>query len=224
MNYNKLNSFEKFSADNSTDGSIKCYACAGEWPTRNCYPLHDSSECGDETFSTYSECADYCGTNSNQPVANDNNDNNDNNNAASSQNTYISNETLNSKINKALNNKLGKHPYFRSNHTAGRIFDYLRGMYNKYVESLPYDVPSSFSFGIFLIIVLTLTVCNIVLTIYGSKSIGACANNKVSLTIFIILFLMFSWVGNILPYYGNVAALLSMVVTTSLVIIGTVTC
>ena len=89
---------------------------------------------------------------------------------------------------------------------------------------MPYDVPKAFSFSIFFTVFIAFIVCNIVLTIYGSKTIGSCRNKNASIAIFTSLFLIFSWIGHLLPYYGNIAALLSMIITIGLIMLSHSAC
>ena len=108
--------------------------------------------------------------------------------------------------------------------TSKNMLNELKITYNKYVNTMPYDVPKRFSFSIFLTVVIAFTVCNIVLSIFSVEAIGRCSNKNVPIVIFITLFLIFSWLGNIMPYYGNLAALISMVITSVLVIVSSMTC
>jgi hypothetical protein len=223
--YEKFANSQSTSTDNANNNTIKCYSCVGNWPNRKCYPEYDSNKCGNGTFEDYQSCAQTCGTNMNRPVGvnpmtqtNTKTQTKAANDAANAKNN-VSNDTLNNKINKALNNKLKNKPSFKPNNTNSDLFDHLNTLYHNYVKSMPYDVPKTFSFSIFLSMVVIFTVCNLVLTFYGAKSIGACSNKHVSMTIFTALFLIFSWIGNFFPYYGNFASLISMVVTTVLVLV-----
>ena len=216
----KFATYEKFSNDgtgntseatnNNENNSVKCYSCVGDWPNRNCYPLYSEDECVNGTYTDYDSCAQMCGTSNNLPTE--------------TEEDTVTNNQLNNKINKALNNKLKNHKSFKQNSTNSDLFDHMNKMYRNYVKALPYDVPKTFSFSIFLTIVLAFTVCNLVLSFYGAKSIGSCGGKNVLMVIFTSLFLIFSWLGHALPYYGNFAALVSMVITIVLVLVSGSAC
>ena len=231
---------EKFSnngANNTENNSIKCYSCVGDWPNRNCYPVYKEEDCVNGTFEDYDSCAQTCGTSFNRPANNthkeveeveeveevDNKVEEVDKEVEEEENTISKNE-LNNKINKALNNKLKNSTTFNQNATNSDLFDNMNKLYKNYVKALPYDVPKTFSLSIFLMIVISFTVCNIVLSFYGAKSIASCGGKNVLMIVFTSLFLIFSWLGHMLPYYGNLAALISMIVTIILVLVSGSTC
>ena len=103
----------------------------------------------------------------------------------------------------------------------------LEELYNRFVTNLPYDPPYKFSLGVFLIIFIAFTVPNVILSIMGNKTIKRCStgtNTNVYYVVFITVFIICSWVGSILPVYGHAAALISMLVTLCLIIIGNKEC
>ena len=215
-------------ANNSVaNNSIKCYSCVGDWPNRNCYPLYKEEECVSGTYTDYDSCARMCGTSFNRPAGTVSPKKEEEKKAEEveqSEKDEITQQELNNKINKALNNKLGKHPSYNKNQTNSDVFDHMDKMYKNYVKSLPYDVPKSFSFSIFLIIVVAFTVCNLVLSFYGASSLKSCSGKNVLMVTFTSLFLVFSWIGHILPYYGNFASLISMVITIVLLLVSSSVC
>ena len=231
----KFATYEKFSNDgasvangtnNNENNQVKCYSCVGDWPNRNCYPLYSEEECVNGTYTDYDSCARMCGTSYNRPAGTDVEEEAEEAEEAEeeAEEETVTNNQLNNKINKALNNKLKNHPSFKQNSTNSDLFDHMDKMYRNYVKALPYDVPKTFSFSIFLTIVIAFTVCNLVLSFYGAKSIGSCGGKNVLMVIFTSLFLIFSWLGHALPYYGNFAALVSMVITIVLVLVSGSAC
>ena len=103
----------------------------------------------------------------------------------------------------------------------------LEEYYNRFIENLPYDPPYKFSLGVFLIIFIAFTVPNVILSIMGNKTIKRCStgvNTNVYYVVFITVFIICSWVGSILPVYGHAAALISMLITLSLIIIANKEC
>lgn len=232
---------EKFSnngansvANNTANNSVKCYSCVGDWPTRNCYPVYDEDKCVNGTFEDYDSCARTCGTSFNRPadatpeevekeIEEEIEKEIEEEIEEEVENTISKNE-LNNKINKALNNKFKNNTSFKQNETNSDLFDNMDKLYKNYVKALPYDVPKTFSLSIFLMIVISFTVCNIVLSFYGAKSIGSCGGKNVLMVVFTALFLIFSWLGHLLPYYGNLAALVSMIVTIILVLVSGSAC
>lgn len=227
----KFATYEKFSNEGATseasnqnnqnnqDNSVKCYSCVGDWPNRNCYPLYKEEECVSGTYTDYDSCARMCGTSYNRPTGTVVEEK-----EIVEEEETVSNNQLNNKINKALNNKLKNHSSFKQNATNSDVFDHMDKMYKNYVKALPYDIPKTFSFSIFLTIVIAFTVCNLVLSFYGAKSIGSCGGKNVLMVVFTSLFLIFSWLGHALPYYGNFAALVSMVITIVLVLVSGSVC
>jgi len=225
----KFATYEKFSNDGASEAnnhtndtqnnSVKCYSCVGDWPHRNCNPLYSEEECVSGTYTDYDSCARMCGTSYNRPAGTVVEEAEE----AEAEET-VTNNQLNNKINKALNNKLKNHSSFKQNETNSDVFDHMDKMYKHYVKALPYDVPKTFSFSIFLTIVIAFTVCNLVLSFYGAKSIGSCGGKNVLMVVFTSLFLIFSWLGHVLPYYGNFAALVSMVITIVLVLVSGSVC
>lgn len=139
-------------------------------------------------------------------------------------NLYYDQSYVNNKINQALNNKLKQTASYSPNETHSDFYMQLKKVYNNYVASLPYDIPKQFSVGVFLMIVVAFLVPTIVLTVFGSKSIHGCNQKHVSLSIFIALFLVFTWLGNIVPYYGQLASVISMMITTILIIVANASC
>lgn len=216
----ETNSVANNSVENDVvNNSIKCYSCVGDWPNRNCYPLYNDEECVSGTYTDYDSCARMCGTSFNRPAGTVMPKKEE-----EKKEEEITQKELNNKINKALNNKLGKHPSYNKQETNSDIFDHMNKMYKNYVKSLPYDVPKSFSFSIFLIIVVAFTVCNLVLSFYGANSLRTCSGKNVLMVTFTALFLVFSWIGHILPYYGNFASLISMVITIVLLLVSSSVC
>ena len=221
-------------ANNGANTSVKCYSCVGNWPTRNCYPLYNDDECVSGTYTDYDSCARMCGTSFNRPAGTvmpkkeeekkEEEKKEEEKKEEEKKEEEITQKELNNKINKALNSKLGKHPSYNKTQTNSDVFDHMDKMYKNYVKSLPYDVPKSFSFSIFLIIVVAFTVCNLVLSFYGANSLRSCSGKNVLMVIFTALFLIFSWIGHILPYYGNFASLISMVVTIVLLLVSSSVC
>jgi hypothetical protein len=211
---------------------VKCYSCVGDWPNRNCYPLYNEEECVNGTYTEYDSCTRMCGTSYNRPtgiVVEEAEAEAEEAEEAETEEVEeveetVTNNQLSNKINKALNNKLKNHRSFKQNATNSDIFDHMDKMYKNYVNALPYDVPKTFSFSIFLTIVIAFTVCNLVLSFYGAKSIGSCGGKNVLMVVFTSLFLIFSWVGHVLPYYGNIASLLSMVITIVLILVSGTVC
>jgi hypothetical protein len=208
--------------NNNENNQVKCYSCVGDWPNRNCYPLYSEDECVSGTYTDYDSCARMCGTSYNRPAGTVEVDAEEAEEEAEEE--TVTNNQLNNKINKALNNKLKNQLSFKQNSTNSDVFDHMDKMYKNYVKALPYDIPKTFSFSIFLTIVIAFTVCNLVLSFYGAKSIGSCSGKNVLMVIFTSLFLIFSWVGHALPYYGNFAALVSMVITIVLVLVSSSAC
>jgi hypothetical protein len=210
--------------EENTSDTLQCYRCVGSWPARRCVIKYDD-ECQDGDYEKYNDCAVNCGMGdnaANPSVAAAAASNTNNKNSASSKVN-----SMNNKINKLLNNKLKGHPTFNPNDTEETLYERMEAAYAFYIKNLPYNPPKQFSLGVFLVILLAFTIPNVMLTIFGHKSITSCTsgiNQSVVLSIFITLLLILSWAGSVLPYYGYIASLISMAVTVIVVVFSNLRC
>ena len=214
--YQTLEKFSNSGSGSETD-SIKCYECVGEWPTRNCSPIYKEEECVNGTFADYQSCTTRCGTEFNRPdgetgeipveVAEE----------AAEETTVVTDAILQDRINAAINEKMKQN---KGEYTSTHAYRQIELAYRTYAMSLPYDIPRTFTLSTLLLITAILLVCNIVLTIYGAKAIGLCAGRSITMSISIALFIILSWIGNFLPYYGNFASMISMIITVVLTIVA----
>ena len=222
--YRTLEQFSNSGSGHVYDETIKCYECVGEWPTRNCNPIYKEEKCTNGTFADYQSCATRCGTEFNRPDGETGEIPVEENEVEENEVEVITDNMLDNRINAAINDKLKTNLEYKGNQTTSDAYHYMELIYRKYITSLPYDVPKTYSFGMYLIVTVTLLVCNIVLTVYGVKSIGSCASHSISMVMFLTLFMILSWIGNFVPYYGNVTSMMSMIITLVLVIVASPLC
>lgn len=100
-----------------------------------------------------------------------------------------------------------------NNNGSNYLFYKMEKLYEKYVSYMPYKVPRNFTLVVFASIVVVFIILNIAVSIVGSKIIKKCFNKNMVLSLFAIIFLVLSWIGHVLPYYGNFTSIGSLVLT-----------